>query len=173
MDTTSSPIFSALLRTNLSTNETTAASMEQMFFNIRRLKECKPHIETERWRGRSEQPHQSLARSVKKFVTATAPASNFSPIISQYVSSAICIFRKRTNHYSDLRDDPESAPKSLDEECILPVDRPQKRRRRASFTNVTQVSTEMTQITSRKYNFGHRNNSVTLPTIKKSLFEKA
>lgn len=133
-DTTSSLYFSVFLLTAPSANETTTASMEQMFFTPMFLHEHDPCNRSEKWSARNEQWQQSLVQSVNKFLTSTVPTSIVGLVIGLNVILTSRVLQKGINYGSAPTDHRQSVTLSRDENFMLPFEQLQKRQCRRSLS---------------------------------------
>lgn len=107
-----------------------------------RLHEQNPGDKTEKWRARNERRQPRLGRFVETLLGSTAPASNVGSFIGLNINTTTPVLQKRVCQRAALADESEAATISNSEAYILPVKRPQERKRRASSVGATQLSVE-------------------------------
>lgn len=107
---------------------------------------------------------------MEKYLASTARAIIFSPDIGQNAMPASVVLQKRTSKSSALPDDPESPMRCIDEDYILPVERPQKRHHKVSSGSMTQLSVKPTPIIPGNAKPGRDNKSVAPASSKTRLF---
>lgn len=144
---------------------------EKMFFNTMNLHEHDPHDKSGMEKVRNERRQQRLVQYVDKFLTSTAPASVVDIVIGQSVVLTSHVLRTRINQGSAPTNEWDSATVSLENEYILPVERPKKRQCMASSAGATQPRVDLIPTTPRKRKPNLCNRSVSPPSSAASFFD--